>query len=100
MSTCATCGATWVTGKDGSHSCTDALLKKIDAMEQQHRAERILIADLMLLYATLIPVGNWDGVIPKANMIEDRLKKLGWAGGKGPQPSAEVIALLGSRSGL
>jgi hypothetical protein len=31
---CCTCGYTWERGQHGGHSCSDALLKKLRAMEE------------------------------------------------------------------
>ena len=36
-STCCTCGYTWQTGTNGRHSCSEALAKKVDILEQAIR---------------------------------------------------------------
>jgi len=55
-STCPICGHQWVTGNNGSHSCTDKLLKTISAKDKElsETYERIteqkeLIEDLLMI---------------------------------------------------
>ena len=35
LAVCCTCGHSWQKGRDGSHSCTAALLKRIDDLDKK-----------------------------------------------------------------
>lgn len=48
FSTCATCGFSWPTGKDGSHSCSDYLLQRIKRLEREWKLENRVIELLIV----------------------------------------------------
>ena len=48
FSTCATCGHSWTTGADGSHSCATYLLQKIAILERDWRTENRTIELLIV----------------------------------------------------
>lgn len=48
FSTCFTCGYSWLTGEDGSHSCDHYLLQKIKSLERDWKLENRIIELLIV----------------------------------------------------
>ncbi len=48
FSNCAICGYSWLTGKDGSHSCAEYLLQKIKRLERDWKLENRIIELLIV----------------------------------------------------
>lgn len=48
LSTCCTCGYSWLTGQDGSHSCSNYLLQKIKRLEHDWKLENRIIELLIV----------------------------------------------------
>ena len=48
FSTCCTCGYSWLTGKNGSHSCADYMLQKIKRLERDWKLENQIIELLIV----------------------------------------------------
>ena len=53
-SKCCTCGFEWETGKNGSHSCTEALLKQIDDLQDRIGNANMAIIELMASLRTCL----------------------------------------------